>query len=124
MSEVLGAVNYNGHTRSAFLDTGFVQERGSYAEDTAQTIDAEVKRILTEAHQAARQVLDTRRDILDELSRRLLEREVIEGDELRTLIGDVPPKDPEGTVPTAVPDEGLRTGPVPPGLSDDGVRTA
>ncbi len=109
MSEELGAVNYNGHKRSAFLDAGFVQERGNYAEETAQKIDAEVKRILSEAHDQARQVLNERRDILDELSSRLLEREVIEGDELRTLLGVVPPKDPDGTVPAAVPDEGVRT---------------
>jgi cell division protease FtsH len=109
MSDAIGAVNYNGHKRSAFLETGFVQERGSYAEDTAQKIDAEVKRILTEAHDTARQVLRDRRSILDELSTRLLEREVIEGDELRTLLGPVPPKEP-GTASVPVPDEGIRTG--------------
>jgi cell division protease FtsH len=109
MSDALGAVNYNGHKRSAFLETGFVQERGSYAEDTAQKIDAEVKRILTEAHETARQVLNTRRDILDELSKRLLEREVIEGEELRALLGPTPPKDPNGTVPAPVGEEGVRT---------------
>jgi cell division protease FtsH len=108
MSETLGAVNYNGHKRSAFIETGFVQERGTYAEDTAQKIDAEVKRILTEAHETARRVLGDRRQILDELSSRLLEREVIEGEELRTLLGVVPPKDPEGTVPPTVPSEGSR----------------
>ncbi len=109
MSDALGAVNYNGHKRSAFLETGFIQERGSYAEDTAQQIDAEVKRILTEAHDQARQVLRDRRDILDELSTRLLDREVIEGDELRELLGPVPPKDPEGTVTPELPPEGVRT---------------
>jgi cell division protease FtsH len=108
MSETLGAVNYNGHKRSAFIETGFLQERGTYAEDTAQKIDAEVKRILTEAHETARRVLGDRRQILDELSSRLLEREVIEGEELRTLLGVVPPKDPDGTVPPAVPGEGPR----------------
>jgi cell division protease FtsH len=108
MSETLGAVNYNGHKRSAFIETGFVQERGTYAEDTAQKIDAEVKRILTEAHETARRVLEDRKQILDELSSRLLEREVIEGEELRTLLGVVPPKDPDGTVPPAVPGEGPR----------------
>jgi cell division protease FtsH len=109
MSDSLGAVNYNGHKRSAFLETGFIQERGSYAEDTAQQIDAEVKRILTEAHDQARQVLRDRRDILDELSKRLLDREVIEGEELRELLGPVPPKDPEGTLTPALPPEGVRT---------------
>ena len=65
MSDELGAVNYNGHKRGAFLDNPFMQERGNYAEDTAQKIDAEVKRILTEAHDEARRILRERRDVLD-----------------------------------------------------------
>jgi cell division protease FtsH len=107
MSELLGAVNYNAHNRSAFLDTPFAQERGNYSEETALKIDAEVKRIISDAHDTARQVLRSRLDILDELSARLLEKEVIESDELMAIMGPVPPKDPDGTVPPQVPDEGV-----------------
>ena len=102
MSDELGAVNYNGHKRNAFLDTPFMQERGNYAEDTAQKIDAEVKRILTDAHNEARRILRERRHELDELSQRLLVKEVIEADELRELLGPVPPKDPDA-VPAEIP---------------------
>jgi cell division protease FtsH len=108
MSEALGAVNYDGHRGSKFLDTPFMNDRGNHSEDTAQKIDAEVKRILTEAHEDARRVLRERRDILDQLSERLLDKEVIEGDELRALLGPTPPKAPD-TIPPAVPDEGVRT---------------
>jgi cell division protease FtsH len=101
-------VNYDGHRGSKFLDTPFMNDRGNHSEDTAQKIDAEVKRILTEAHEDARRVLRERRDILDQLSERLLEKEVIEGDELRALLGPTPPKAPD-TIPPAVPDEGVRT---------------
>ena len=94
MSDSLGAVNYNAHNRSPFLNTPFVQERGNYSEDTALKIDAEVKRILTGALDTARQVLCDRRDILDRLSERLLEKEVIEADELKAIMGPLPPKDP------------------------------
>src|SRR5262249_29833546 len=104
MSESLGAVNYDGHRGTRFLDTPFMNERGTHSEDTAQQIDAEVKRILNEAHDEARRVLRDRRPILDELSRRLLEKEVIEGDELRALLGPVPPKASD-TVPEATPDQ-------------------
>ena len=104
MSEALGAVNYDGHRGTKFLDTPFMNERGNHSEDTAQKIDAEVKRILTAAHDDARRVLRERKDILDQLSARLLEKEVIEGDELRELLGPTPPKDPEGTIPPALPD--------------------
>ncbi len=109
MSDSLGAVNYDGHRGTKFMDTPFMNERGPHSEDTAQKIDAEVKRIITEAHNDARRVLRERKDILSELSHRLLDKEVIEGDELRALLGPVPPKDPDGTVPPAVPDEGVRT---------------
>jgi cell division protease FtsH len=107
MSEALGAINYDGHRRAAFIESPFMNERGNHSEDTAQKIDAEVKRILTEAHDEARGVLRVRKHILDELSARLLEKEVIEGDELRALLGPLPPKDPEGTVPTDVADTGI-----------------
>jgi cell division protease FtsH len=104
MSDALGAVNYDGGRGTKFLDTPFLQERGNHSEDTAQKIDAEVTRLISDAHDHARQILRDRNDVLDELSRRLLEREVIEGAELRELLGPVPPKDPEGTIPPALPD--------------------
>jgi ATP-dependent Zn protease len=62
-------------------------ERGPHSEETAQKIDAEVKRIMTEAHDQARRVLQERRSSLDDLAGRLLEKEVIEGDELRAMLG-------------------------------------
>jgi cell division protease FtsH len=102
MSETLGAVNYNGHKRSAFLETPFLQERGTYAEDTAQKIDTEVKRILTEAHDDARRVLRERRQVLDDLSEQLLVKEVIEADELKAIIGPLPSQEPE-RMPAEVP---------------------
>ena len=102
MSEALGAVNYNGHKRNAFLDMGFAPERGNYAEETAQKIDAEVKRILAEAHDEARRILRAHRGVLDTLSERLLVKEVIEADELKAIMGPVPPKDPDA-VPAEIP---------------------
>jgi cell division protease FtsH len=109
MSEVLGAVNYAPNQRPMFLEAGFGSERGNYSEETALTIDAEVKRILAEAHETARQVLRERRDTLDVLSARLLEKEVIEADELKGIMGPLPPKNPDGTVPPTVPDPGITT---------------
>jgi cell division protease FtsH len=96
MSEALGAINYNGHKRPAFLDVAMGPERGPYAEETAQKIDAEVRRIMTDAHEQARRVLRGRRGVLDELSARLLDKEVIEGEELRALVGPIRQDDPQG----------------------------
>src|SRR5512135_3265831 len=57
MSEKLGAISYDGHKQNRFLDLPLGNERGNYAEETAQQIDAEVKRVMTEAHNLARTVL-------------------------------------------------------------------
>ena len=95
MSDAIGPVNHEGRRRGAFIDTPFFGERSPHAEETARIIDAEVKQIIAAAESEARRVLTERRDVLDVLSERLLEKEVIEGDELRDLLGiQAPPKDP------------------------------
>jgi cell division protease FtsH len=86
MSDALGAINYDGNRRARFLDVTMPQERGLYGEDTAQTIDAEIRRIVTDAHSTARRLLLERRKDLETVTRRLLEVEVMEGDELRRLL--------------------------------------
>ncbi len=86
MSDELGAVNYDGNkSRSRFLDIPGM-ERGNYSEPTAEKIDAEIKRIVTEAHDKARNILSSHREKLEKVTRRLLEVEVMEGDELRQLL--------------------------------------
>jgi cell division protease FtsH len=87
MSDALGAVNYDGNKRARFLDIPMPQERGLYSEETAQKIDGEVKRIVTEAHQKARNILSDHREKLEQVTRRLLEVEVMEGAELRQILG-------------------------------------
>ncbi len=86
MSDALGAINYEGQKRAKFLDLS-MQERGLYAEDTAQKIDAEIARLLNEAHSRARSILSERREVLERVTRRLLDVEVMEGEELRSLVG-------------------------------------
>jgi cell division protease FtsH len=99
MSESLGAINYDGHKRNKFLDMPFGPERGNYAEETAQLIDAEVKRIMTGVHDEARRILTANRTHLEAVTRRLLEVEVMEGEELRRMLGVAPAKhdSPENT---------------------------
>jgi cell division protease FtsH len=101
MSDAIGAINYDGNKRPRFLDIPMPQERGLYAEETAQKIDAEIARILTEAHATATRLLTENRDKLEAITRRLLEVEVMEGDELRRMLGipDTPPQSPTETVP-------------------------
>jgi cell division protease FtsH len=86
MSEAIGPVNHEGHRRNSFIETPYAPERGVYAEETARVIDAEVRRLITTAEDRARRLLVERRDVLDVLSARLLEKEVVEGEELRQLL--------------------------------------
>jgi cell division protease FtsH len=87
MSERLGAVNLDSGRRSRFLDVPQGNERGPYSEETAKAIDEEVKMIIAEAHNDARRILLDKRDLLDRVTRYLLEKEVMEGDELRAMLG-------------------------------------
>jgi cell division protease FtsH len=102
MSDAVGAINYDGNKRSKFLDIPIGPERGAYAEDTAKLIDAEVKRIMTDAHGDARRILTEQRDMLESVTRRLLEEEVMEGAELREML-HVPPAEHESPDNTPLP---------------------
>jgi cell division protease FtsH len=94
MSDVLGPVALTEQKRAAFLESGGEGGGGrSYSEATAQTIDEEIRRLLTDAYQRAFSILEKDRPILDEISRRLLEIEVMDRDELRQIMG-APPAEP------------------------------
>jgi cell division protease FtsH len=86
MSDEMGAINYDVNKRGRFLDIGMPPERGLYGEETAQKIDSEIKRILNDAHNTARRILTEQRQKLESVTHRLLEIEVMEGDELRQLL--------------------------------------
>ena len=101
MSDEMGAINYDVNKRGRFLDIGVPQERGLYSEETAQKIDAEIKRILHEAHVTARRILTEQRAKLESVTQRLLEIEVMEGDELRAMLGV--PALPSSAKPAALP---------------------
>ena len=104
MSDSLGAINYDGNKRARFLDIPMPQERGLYGEETAQKIDSEIKRILTDAHNTARQILTDHRQKLEMVTRRLLDIEVMEGEELRQLLGVSAPPTRIDTVPLPATD--------------------
>jgi len=100
MSDELGAISYDGNRRPRFLDVALPQEHGLYAEDTARKIDAEVKRLLTDAHDTARRILAGKRDKLEAVTRRLLDIEVMEGDELRRMLETPVAQGPASAGPT------------------------
>ena len=93
MSDQLGAMAYDLHRGGQFLDMPMPADR-TYGEDTARLIDAEVKRLMTDAHDRARGILSGHREVLDVVSKRLLEVEVMDGDELRRHLSPAPATPP------------------------------
>ena len=84
MSESLGLVAHTEDRRTDFM--GMPGADRDYSEETARKIDAEVSRIVSECHLRAREVLKEKRSALDKIVEILLEREVMEGEELRMLL--------------------------------------
>jgi cell division protease FtsH len=86
MSPEIGPVNHDGRRRATFLDMPMPSERGAHAEETARIIDSEVRRIISTSEAQATAILQARRALLDGVSEKLLEVEVIEGEELRRML--------------------------------------
>jgi cell division protease FtsH len=78
---------------SVFLDGGLTAPK-EYSEETAREIDQEVARIIHETYARVRDLLTKRRDDLERLARRLLDKEVVEGEELRAMLGTSPATSP------------------------------
>lgn len=88
----LGRVNYRESSRSPFLATGGdFQREHSHSEQTAREIDQEVKRIVDESLEKVRHILEVRMASLRALSARLIEKEVIDSDELKAIIEENSP---------------------------------
>jgi cell division protease FtsH len=83
MSTRLGPVSYSGR-RSLFL--GGEEGVADYGSNIADVVDAEVRRIVEEAAQSARELLEARRPQLENIAKVLLEKEYLDGDDLRALL--------------------------------------
>jgi cell division protease FtsH len=86
MSERLGHITLGRREGLVFLGRDLVEER-NYSEETARIIDEEVKKIVDEAFQKARNILQQNLDKLKLLASTLLEKEVMDGEEVRKLLG-------------------------------------
>jgi cell division protease FtsH len=94
MSKVLGPLAYQQGQQSMFLGGGSPNPRRAVSEDTSKAIDQEVKEIVESAHEHALAILKENRDLLETITLQLLETEVIEGEKLHTLLGQVKPVHP------------------------------
>jgi cell division protease FtsH len=86
MSEKLGYITFEGERKPLFLDINPGFGTKDYSEETAREIDNEVKRIIDESCQNAKLLLADNKDILERVAKTLLEKETIDGEELRFLI--------------------------------------
>ena len=85
MSEKLGPRVFGHDHGQPFLGREFSSEP-DYSDDVAREIDGEIRRVVEEAHQVAREILANHRDQLDYTSEILLRRETIEREEFIALL--------------------------------------
>ncbi len=85
MSSKVGRVYFAREKRSPFLDMG-KEGSGEYSESTAELIDNEVRDIINEQYEKALEILKGKKNILVEIAKVLLEKEKIEGVELKALM--------------------------------------
>ncbi|MBK9997680.1 MAG: ATP-dependent zinc metalloprotease FtsH [Nitrospira sp.] len=85
MSEKLGQVSLERDRQSIFLQTGPSQTPGDYSEQTSREIDCEVRVLIDEQYEHARNLITSQEAILRKAAQVLLEKETISGEELKTL---------------------------------------
>jgi cell division protease FtsH len=88
MSESVGLVAFEQNRQPLYLQASQSPPAQEYSEKTSREIDAEIKRIVDEAHTRARKILTAKKKILDMVAQILLEKEVIQGDELKRLVSE------------------------------------
>lgn len=87
MSENIGLICYADDDEEVFIGRDLAHTK-SYSEGIASAIDAEVKRIIDDAYEKAKKMIDEHRDILDKCASLLLEKEKISKDEFEALFND------------------------------------
>ncbi len=110
----LGRIYFRDQKAPAFLSAApWSEGDGDYSERTAREIDVEVRKIIADATLEVRAVLVTRRPALEGVAKRLMEKEVIDGAELKLLLEQYDPG------PKLVPASGPVTNPLRPADAED-----
>ena len=123
MSDRLGPMQYGHANGEVFLGRDYGRQQ-DYSDEVASFIDAEVRKLISQAHEEARQILATHRDALDRMANVLMERETIDADEVAEVFADVPKWEhaESGAMRIQVPDS--QTGASPDPVIPDGVAAA
>lgn len=100
MSERLGTVQYEGNSQ-VFIGRDYGSKR-AYSEDIAYQIDSEVRRIMGEAHEKAREIITEHREQLNLIAEKLLELETLDEKTIKSLFetGQMPAKKGEDEFPS------------------------
>ncbi|CAN7179587.1 ATP-dependent zinc metalloprotease FtsH [Rhizobium sp. LjRoot254] len=101
MSEKLGRVRYRSNEQEVFLGHS-VSQSTNISDETAKIIDEEVRRLIEQGEQSARNIITENREQFIAVAEALLEFETLTGDELRELMNGKPPsRDPfDDTTPS------------------------
>jgi cell division protease FtsH len=85
MSDKLGPLTFGHKEELVFLGKEIGEQR-NYSEEVARSIDEEVRRLITDAHETALRILRENKDKLVNLASKLIEVETLEGKELQALV--------------------------------------
>jgi cell division protease FtsH len=96
MSDKLGPMTFGKKEELVFLGKDLGEQR-DYSDSVAQEIDAEVRQLVTVAHEQALQILRDNREKLDLIAKKLIEVETLDNEDFEALMkGEVPPSDMTG----------------------------
>ncbi len=101
MSETLGPLAFGKKEEMVFLGREISEQR-NYSDEVASKIDAEVRAIIDNAYNRAKEALTTHRDVLDKLAELLVEKETIESEEFEALFTGVLPPRTGGPTPRRI----------------------
>ncbi|NTW82141.1 MAG: ATP-dependent metallopeptidase FtsH/Yme1/Tma family protein [Chlorobiaceae bacterium] len=87
MSDKLGPINYGDTNKEVFLGKDYSHIR-EYSEETALQIDVEVRNIIMSCMENAKNILETHGDTLRKLAEMLIEKESLNADEIKGIIGN------------------------------------
>jgi cell division protease FtsH len=90
MSEELGPLTFGKKEEQIFLGREIAQHR-DYSEHTAVKIDEEVRKIVVENFERAKKLLIENQDVLHRLAKELLDREVLDNNEIEEIMGEFSP---------------------------------
>ena len=102
MSEKLGPMTFGKKEEQIFLGRDFTQQQ-DYSEDTAIEIDREVRRIIQDCYNQAKEILTANLGLLHRVAKELLEKEVLDGAEIDVIVKAHTAESGSDLPPTPVP---------------------